>query len=140
MASIRTEFNALTSHGDRLAKNGQALTPRFGGDNAGLGGVVLSGRSKVTQLKMQNMAEKVEMFAGWDWDSSVIVGREMNQHLPNRCTVVVHDDKAERVFTESEVKAILCDLLAAAEDGPFMPNYDRMDEMVRLHGLSFDPA
>jgi hypothetical protein len=126
-----------------IPHNGQALPKAahlaaFG--NAGLGGVVLSGRSKVTQLKMQNMAEKVEMFAGWDWDSSVIVGREMNQHLPNRCTVVVHDDKAERVFTESEVKAILRDLLAAAEDGPFMPNYDRMDEMVRLHGLSFDPA
>lgn len=31
-------------------------------------------------------------------------------------------------------------LLAAAEDGPFMPNYDRMDEMVKFHGLSFDPA
>lgn len=46
----------------------------------------------------------------------------------------------ERVFTESEVRAILRDLLAAAEDGPFMPNYDRMDEMVKFHGLSFDPA
>jgi hypothetical protein len=53
------------------------------------------------------MAEKIEMFAGWDWDSSVIVGREMNQHLPNKCTVVVHDDKAERVFTESEVAPLL---------------------------------
>jgi len=56
------------------------------------------------------MAEKIEMFAGWDWDSSVIVGREMNQHLPNKCTVVVHDDKAERVFTESEVRAMLRDI------------------------------
>ena len=48
--------------------------------------------------------------------------------------------EGERVFTESEVRAILRDLLAAAEDGPFMPNYDRMDKMVKFHGLSFDPA
>ncbi len=46
----------------------------------------------------------------------------------------------ERMFADSEVRAILRDLLAAAEDGPFMPNYDRMDEMVKFHGLSFDPA
>ena len=60
---------------------------------------------------------------------------------PSReATLVVHEGKVERVFTESEVKAILRDLLAAAEDGPFMPNYDRMDEMVKFHGLSFDPA
>ena len=59
-----------------------------------------------------------------------------------RCvTLVDHEgDKHERVFTESEVMAILRDLLAAAEDGPFMPNYDRMDEVVKFHGLSFDPA
>ena len=54
-----------------------------------------------------------------------------------RATLVIGD---ERMFTESEVRAILRDLLAAAEDGPFMPNYDRMDEMVKFHGLSFDPA
>jgi hypothetical protein len=46
----------------------------------------------------------------------------------------------ERVFTESEVRTILRDLLAAAEDGPFIPNYDRMDEIVHFYGLSFDPA
>lgn len=48
--------------------------------------------------------------------------------------------EGDRMFTESEVRAILRDLLAASEDGPFMPNYDRMDEMVKFHGLSFDPA
>jgi len=46
----------------------------------------------------------------------------------------------EKAFTESEVRAMLRDLLAASEDGPFIPNYDRMDEMVKFHGLSFDPA
>ena len=86
------------------------------------------------------MAEKIEMFAGWDWDGSAIVGRERNIYINKECTVVVHDGKAERVFTEGEVRVILRDLLAAAEDGPYIPNYDRMDEMVRLHGLSFDPA
>lgn len=53
------------------------------------------------------MAEKIEMFAGWDWDGSAIVGRERNIHIDKECTVVVHDGKAERVFTESEVKAML---------------------------------
>lgn len=54
--------------------------------------------------------------------------------------VIQESDKPQRVFTESEVRAILRDLLAASEDGPFIPNYDRMDEMVKFHGLSFDPA
>ena len=58
----------------------------------------------------------------------------------NKATLVIHGEKHERVFTESEVRAILRDLLAASEDGPFMPNYDRMDEMVKFHGLSFDPT
>jgi hypothetical protein len=52
------------------------------------------------------MAEKIEMFAGWDWDGSAIVGRERNIHIDKECTVVVHDGKAERVFTESEVRAL----------------------------------
>jgi hypothetical protein len=96
------------------------------------------------------MAEKIEMFAGWDWDSSVIVGREMNQHLPNRCTVVVHDDKAERVFTESEVKAYGNDLLTAhlspgdvvdrLDDEPLYRWISRAVKSVNeKHGIS-DPA
>ena len=55
------------------------------------------------------------------------------------CTMVIADKAHERTFTESEVRVILRDLLAASEDGPCIPNYDRMDEAVKLHGLSFDP-
>ena len=56
------------------------------------------------------MTEKIEMFAGWDWDGSAIVGRERNIHINKECTVVVHDGKAERVYTESEVRAMLEDM------------------------------
>ncbi len=86
------------------------------------------------------MARKEQMLAGIDYDGSIIVGTEKNDYINKPCTVVIHEGKPERVFTEGEVRVILRDLLAAAEDGPYMPNYDRMDEMVRLHGLSFDPA
>jgi len=103
---------------------------------------------------MQNMAEKVEMFAGWDWDSSVIVGREMNQHLPNRCTVVVHDDKAERVFTESEVKAMMEDVKAIAAEHSRKCYTNRIEQMTppapvafiiddylrKKHGITLDPS
>lgn len=65
----------------------------------------------------------------------------LERYQEQAATLVMHGGKKhERVFTESEVRAILRDLLAASEDGPFMPNYDRMDEMVKFHGLSFDPA
>jgi len=62
--------------------------------------------------RTHNMAKKIEMFAGLDWDSSVIVGRERNEHLPYRCTVVVHQDDIERVFTESEVRLMFDAALA----------------------------
>ena len=102
-------------------------------------------RSKITQLNTHDMADKIK---GWV-DQFMVPPhqRERNENITvqdhkwlsgdRQCTLVVTD---ERVFTESDVKAILRDLLAAAEDGPFMPNYDRMDEMVKFHGLSFDPA
>ena len=87
------------------------------------------------------MAEKIEMFAGWDWDSSVIVGREMNQHLPKRCTVVVHDDKAERVFTESEVRAVMQRMEEQAEANMRtsiqFPGHREVDEIV-VHDLIDD--
>lgn len=87
------------------------------------------------------MAEKIEMFAGWDWDSSVIVGRKMNQHLPNRCTVVVHDDKAERVFTESEVRAVIQRMEEQAEANMRtsiqFPGYREVDETV-VHDMIDD--
>ena len=60
--------------------------------------------------------------------------------LPAVMVVGDTNDEVPRLFTEGEVRVILRDLLAAAEDGPYMPNYDRMDEMVKFHGLSFDPA
>jgi hypothetical protein len=57
------------------------------------------------------MAEKIEMFAGWDWDGSAIVGRERNIYIDKECTVVVHDGNTERVFTESEVKATIREMV-----------------------------
>jgi hypothetical protein len=85
------------------------------------------------------MAEKIEMFAGWDWDSSVIVGRERNHHLPYRCTVVVHQGDIERVFTESEVKAILHDMRSWID--PDDGEEGRMWETrAKLHGIVLDPA
>ena len=67
------------------------------------------------------MAEKIEMFAGWDWDGSVVVGRERNIHIDKECTVVIHDGEPERVFTESEVRA-------AAMAEPELPD-EMPDEM-----------
>ena len=121
-----------------MAQNGQALTPRFGGDNAGLGGVVLSVGSKVTWLNRHNMERKINGYARDNYGVIEFVELgEPEEGTWHEATLVVGK---ERVFTEGEVRVILRDLLAAAEDGPYMPNYDRMDEMVRLHGLSFDPA
>ena len=102
------------------------------------------------------MAKKIDGFVDGTWEGEKFIPyKEGNRYLPfweeqgistglglwRPATIVLHKGKkAERVFTESEVRAILRDLLAASEDGPFMPNYDRMDEMVKFHGLSFDPA
>ena len=56
------------------------------------------------------------MFAGYDWDGSVIVSRTRNLYINKECTVVVHDGKPESLFTESEVRAILKDLEKRVED------------------------
>ena len=96
--------------------------------------------------KATTMAEKIEMFAGWDWDSSVIVGPEMNQHLPNRCTVVVHDDKVERVFTESEVRAMLvnitheCGCYEHRGDPVFATRVDDINHIAAKHGIELNTA
>jgi len=95
--------------------------------------------------RTHNMAEKIEMFAGWDWDSSVIVGRERNEHLPNRCTVVIHDDKAERVFTESEVVALVRDIMHDQTSADIANGYVNVvigwADILRKHGVPFlDPA
>ena len=63
-------------------------------------------------VKAKGMDKKIEMFAGWDTDLSLIVGSERNHHLPYRCTVVVHQGDIERVFTESEARAIMGPLVA----------------------------
>ena len=82
------------------------------------------------------MAEKIEMFAGWDWDGSVIVGRERNAHIDKECTVVVHDGSAVRVFTESEVRAYI----AALKDETMFKSVDEMLDRVARRVLSLDPA
>ena len=99
------------------------------------------------------MAEKIEMFAGWDWDGSVIVGRDRNIHIDKECTVVVHDDKAERVFTESEVRAIMQKMNDAFEaemrTSVQFPGHhevdesvvhDQIDEACAAFGIVLDPA
>lgn len=51
------------------------------------------------------MARKEQMLAGIDYDGSIIVGTEKNDYINKPCTVVIHEGKPERVFTESEVRA-----------------------------------
>lgn len=48
------------------------------------------------------------------------------------------DGHDERVFTESEVGEVLRAVMSAAEDGPYIPNYERMREAASRFGLSFD--
>lgn len=99
------------------------------------------------------MAEKIEMFAGWDWDGSAIVGRERNIHINKECTVVVHDGKAERVFAESEVRAIMQKMNdgfeAEMRTSVQFPGrlevdesvvHDRIDEACDAFGIVLDPA
>lgn len=81
---------------------------------------------------MKHTVDTIEVESGW----MVLKGHDPSRRMV-KATLVIGD---ERVFTESEVRAILRDLLAASEDGPYMPNYERMDEMVKSHGLSFDSA
>lgn len=45
---------------------------------------------------------------------------------------------ADRVFAESEVVVILRAVMSAAEDGPYIPNYESMREAASRFGLSFD--
>ena len=56
-----------------------------------------------------------------------------------RCTVVVHDDKAERVFTESEVRAMLEDM----RNDPLTDELQRscvIEPIAAKHGIALDPA
>lgn len=67
------------------------------------------------------MARKEQMLAGIDYDGSIIVGTEKNDYINKPCTVVIHEGKPERVFTESEVRA-------ASMAEPELPD-DMPDEM-----------
>jgi len=74
-----------------------------------------------------------------DRGNTVYVNRTPCTGKDPRCTVVVHSGKTERVFTESEVKAILHDMRSwiSPDDG----EEGRMWETrARLHGIVLDPA
>lgn len=66
-------------------------------------------------------------------------------------TLVIHEDKHERVFTESEVRAILVDFSRAKNDpGRFVKRNPHwwlgdwekaaQDEAMKAHGIVLDPA
>lgn len=57
------------------------------------------------------MARKEQMLAGIDYDGSIIVGTEKNDYINKPCTVVIHEGKPERVFTESDVREMLRDVI-----------------------------
>ena len=80
------------------------------------------------------MSEKIEMFWGWDWDGTLIVGSERNGYIKDKCTVVVHDDKSERVYTESEVRAALSDVMALG-----FTRDEKCNILKDVHGIVLDP-
>ena len=90
-----------------LTTNGQALTPRFGGDNAGLGGVVLSGGSKVTWLKTHNMAHTILVRLDVDDEYADIPPDITAMDYLEGSKAHGWEVVTERVFTESEVRAML---------------------------------
>ena len=38
-----------------------------------------------------NMAKKIEGWAGFDNDGSAIIGKKLNKYLDKRCTTVIHE-------------------------------------------------
>jgi hypothetical protein len=82
------------------------------------------------------MARKVEGYYTMAHDGTPLVHLEKNVYFTKHCTTVLHEGEPERVFTESEVRAVLRDFLSAAEDGPYIPNYERMDEVAKSHGFA----
>lgn len=96
------------------------------------------------------MARKEQMLAGIDYDGSIIVGTEKNDYINKPCTVVIHEGKPERVFTESEVKAMASEIVEAAMaecNTVYHTDEDaeaEMSAMIRRilerHGVVLDPA
>ncbi len=70
-----------------------------------------------------------------DRGNTVYVNRTPCTGKDPRCTVVVHKGKSERVFTESEVRAMVNELKEEAEDDHVRA---WIDGVVTRHGL--DPA
>lgn len=85
------------------------------------------------------MARKEQMLAGIDYDGSIIVGTEKNDYINKPCTVVIHEGKPERVFTESEVRAMLEDM----RNDPLTDELQRsgvIEPIAAKHGIVLDPA
>ena len=113
--------------------DGQALTPRSGGVNAGLGGVVLSVGSKVTWLNTHNMAKKIEGYVDAHadfFDGHMQFWQAYDRLTPDMATLVI----GERAYTESEVKAMLDELKDANRA------LSELRTIARRHGISLDPA
>jgi hypothetical protein len=85
-----------------------------------------------------NMAKKIEGWAGFDNDGSAIIGKKLNKYLDKRCTTVIHEGEVERVFTESEVRAIMQKMEESAEanmrTSVQFPGHREVDESV-VHDL-----
>ena len=115
--------------------------------NAGLGGVVLSGSSKVTRLNTHDMAKKIEVWAHLhshrgEWFVDERPHETKVAGTQKASTLVVHGEKHERVFTESEVRAIMEHML---DDKWFMhgtaeAREEKIRHMAKTHGIVLDPA
>lgn len=130
-----------------MGANWQALPPlHLDGGNAALGGVVLSGSSKVTQLNTYDMADKNRVwmrqkdFDDLDQDAGWCNVYSYEPAPPSReATLVVHEGKAERVFTESEVRAMLEDM----RNDPLTDELQRsgvIEPIAAKHGIALDPV
>lgn len=59
--------------------------------------------------------------------------------LPSECPFIIEEGflviGPDRPYTKEEVEKMLRDLLSAAEDGPYVPNYERMEECAAKNGF-----
>ena len=102
----------------------------------------LSGSSKVTRLNTHNMAKKIEGLSRYTdiSPSGRIVVRLLGEsdYQCKAVTVVVHEGTHERVFTESEVRAIV-DRIGRANVLP-EALYSWSVHVAKEAGVCFDPA
>lgn len=82
-----------------------------------------------------NMAKKIEGWAGFDNDGSAIIGKKLNKYLDKRCTTVIHEGEVERVFTESEVRAMLMDAFRGYDRTGAGIAWERMKAVASEHGI-----